>query len=100
MSPSSLHHLVNLGCAFTALSIGAALPLAYAMQRPALSDWWPVLVVCAALGALAGFVLRRSALKIVAAAERALSTKQDAESLRFDTAINKGSCRCLYRPRA
>ena len=91
MSPTSLHHLVNIGCAVMALSIAAVVPLAYATQRPALADWWPVLAICTALGAVAGFQLRRRGLKIVDAAERAHSAEKEAVSLRFDTAINNMS---------
>ena len=91
MSPTSLHHLVNIGCAVMALSIAAVVPLAYATQRPALADWWLVLAICTALGGLAGFQLRRRALKIVDAAERAHSAEKEAVSLRFDTAINNMS---------
>ena len=91
MSPTSLHHLVNIGCAVMALSIAAVVPLAYATQRPALADWWLVLAICTALGAAVGFQLRRRALKIVDAAERAHSAEKEAVSLRFDTAINNMS---------
>ncbi len=100
MSPTSLHHLVNIGCVLTVLSIAAAVRLVYATQRPALADWWPVLVVCITLGAVAAVALRRRALKTVGAAERAHRAEsdadkdadkhavKDAERLRFDTAIN------------
>ena len=78
MLPTSLHRLVNVGCALIALSIASVAPLALAMQRPAVADGWPALAICAALGALLGLVLglvlRRWALRIVAVVERGPGT--------------------------
>ena len=87
MPPISLRSIISVGSALLSLCVALAIPLAYAAHQPPLALLGLASAVCVSLGAGLGLLLRRLALRWV---DRLLAAQQ-AENLRFDTAINNRS---------
>jgi diguanylate cyclase (GGDEF)-like protein len=80
----SLRNIASIASLAVLLAIGVALPLAFAAPAPTPLTMLSFALACAAIGVLAGWLLRRTALQQL----DQLLAAQKADNLRFDTALN------------